>query len=689
MTNRLIYSTSPYLLQHAENPVDWQPWDEQALQSAKTQDKPIFLSIGYAACHWCHVMEHESFSDPNIASLMNQYFVNIKVDREERPDLDAIYMSAVVSITGQGGWPMSVFLTPDQKPFYGGTYFPPEPRYGMPSFRQVLLSIARYWKQEQSEAKRIAGELTQHLSESLNMQIKSTVQNEIELQTFQQAEAYFITTYDKATGGWGNAPRFPAPMPIEFLLRQSRTGNEEALQISKDVLDHMRQGGMYDLINGGFCRYSTDRNWLVPHFEKMLSDNAQLARVYLHAYLITGEQSYRRIVQETLDFILAELTDQSGGFYSSLDADSEGVEGKYYLYSLQEIQQADAKLPESLLAYLYLPQNGHESNQYLPRFKSLESMRFLDGQPDQFARLREQLGSIRKSRTRPNTDDKILTSWNALAIQTFSEAARYLDRTDYLRAAQKNADFLLSNLMKAGQLYRSWRKGEVSQPAFLEDHAGLAVALFSLYQAASNPRWYQSALRFVQQIHEDFRAPDGGFYETHPDNVQLISSIKNIQDNVTPSGNALAVEATLLAARFDPLFGHQNEVLNLYASLQTTIARYPSAFAYWLCLSPLVSDPPIQLIGTYAKDADINSAISSIIQRTYLPGSISIQFQSPATTGHAPLLKDKLPIQGQPTAFICQNFTCKFPITHSNQLKAEMDQIGAWISPSENPPEPG
>jgi uncharacterized protein YyaL (SSP411 family) len=684
MTNRLIESTSPYLLQHAENPVNWQPWDEKALQAAQLENKPIFLSIGYSACHWCHVMEEESFSNEDTARLMNKYFINIKVDREERPDLDAIYMNAVVSMTGQGGWPMSVFLTPDQKPFYGGTYFPPIPRYGMPSFNQLLISIARYWEQEQPEAQRIANSLTQNLSDSLSMKVNLQLDSSIDLQIFLEAARHFITSYDWKSGGWGSAPRFPAPMTIEFLLQQSIQGDGEALTLSIDLLNHMRQGGMYDLVNGGFHRYSTDQNWLVPHFEKMLYDNAQLARVYLHAYCVTGNFAFRRIAQETIDFILAELTHPSGGFFSSLDADSEGEEGKYYLFSFEELQAANSSLSTPVLDQFDMPSKGHESNRYLLRYKSMQAMQVMDSQPEFSRDFSNELKIIRADRLRPRTDDKILTSWNAFTLQTLAEAARYLDNPNYLQAARDNAKFLLDNLYSDGRLFRSWRAGAVSQPAFLEDYASLAVALFSLYQADPDPRWYQAAKELTHQIQRLFSAPDGGFYESPIGSKALISPIKTIQDNVTPSGNALAVQAYLLAARFDPLFPHLDNALQLYSSLQPAFARYPSAFTGWLSLSTYTLTPPSQFILAYTKSDQSINAFKDYLRRAYLPGSISLAIQTPASPTHAPLVTDKVAINENPTVYLCQNFTCKFPITNPDVLKDELKQSGVIIVPPEN-----
>ncbi|NMC54356.1 MAG: thioredoxin domain-containing protein [Chloroflexi bacterium] len=686
MPNRLIDSNSPYLLQHAHNPVDWQPWDEQALQLAREQTKPIFLSIGYAACHWCHVMEAESFTDPEIANLLNTHFISIKVDREERPDLDTIYMNAVVSMTGQGGWPMSVFLTPEQQPFYGGTYFPPQPRYGMPSFKQVLLSIVRFWQQEPEEARRLAGSLTEQIANSLDFQIDSSAPGNPEKAAVSEAAQKLIDTYDWNDGGWGAAPRFPAPMSIEFLLQHGMNGSTEALHL----LDHMRQGGMYDLVSGGFHRYSTDRYWHIPHFEKMLYDNAQLARVYLHAWIVSGNPAYRRVAQETLDFILSDLSHPAGGFFSSLDADSEGVEGDYYTFSAEEIQSARSTLPARLFEPFGLTGNLDKGGPFLLRYKDQSALQTADdpAAPD-LSPLLESLRKIRESKNRPRVDDKIIVLWNALALRAFSEAARYLNEPRYLKAAQQNAAFLLENLVSSPQLYRSWRNGVAAQPAFLEDYAGLAVALFSLYQVDANPRWYQAAVELTRQCVDRFSAPDGGFYESPPAQEDLIAQMKNVQDNVTPSGNALASHAVLLAAQLDVQFPHQPEVLKLFNSLQPLMSRYPSAFAYWLTLSPLVLAPPAQLVIVYTQSNERSGAFLDLARRVFLPGSVSLAAPEPIDAAHAPLLHNRSALNGQPTAYLCQNFVCQLPLTSLAQFSQALQQTGAVIAPAETPAESG
>ena len=499
MTNQLANQNSPYLLQHMDNPVDWYPWGDQALQKAKAENKPIFLSIGYAACHWCHVMERESFEDPATAAIMNQHFVNIKVDREERPDLDGIYMKAVVAITGQGGWPMSVFLTPDLQPFFGGTYFPPVPRHGMSSFSQVLEKISEIWAEKPNELILSGEKLTEHLQ--TQQQHLSTQGELLSKDTLTSATLKLIQSYDWKNGGWGTAPKFPQPMSLLYLLRQASQGDQQALEISEHALNAMAQGGMYDLVGGGFARYSVDDQWLVPHFEKMLYDNAQLARAYLHAYLLTREPYYRQITEQTLDFVLAELTHPDGGFFSSLDADFEGEEGKFYVWSHTELEKLLTADEFALLKETYqISEAGNFEGQIVLRQKTSGPL-----SPEthlQLASIREKLFSARSTRIRPNTDDKVLVSWNAWMSIAFAEAGRYLGTAKYLRAAQNNLGFMLSSMVENDRLLRSWREGQAQHAAYLEDYAGLVLALLALYQSDHDNRWFEHAHRLTDQMIE-------------------------------------------------------------------------------------------------------------------------------------------------------------------------------------------
>jgi uncharacterized protein YyaL (SSP411 family) len=497
MPNRLAQENSPYLLQHKDNPVDWYPWGDEALDKAKQQNKPIFLSIGYAACHWCHVMERESFEEPQTAAMMNDNFINIKVDREERPDLDRIYMDAVVALTGQGGWPMSVFLTPSGKPFFGGTYFPPSPRYGMSSFMEVLSQITSLWQQKPDELEESGEKLVQHIR-TRSLMPAPDQEAQLDPATLDQAVLKVGQSYDWKHGGWGSAPKFPQPMTILFLLRRASRGDQMALDLATHALDAMSMGGMYDLIGGGFARYSVDNQWLVPHFEKMLYDNAQLARAYLHAYLLTGKPLYRQICEETLDFTLREMTHPAGGFFSSIDADSEGEEGIFYTWRFAELQDLlDEEEFEALSQAYSINEKGNFEGKIVLQHKQKPSERA--GLTPHLQSAHQKLFAARSSRIRPATDDKVLTAWNAWMNIAFSEAARYLKRSDYLEVAQRNLTFLLETLYQDGRLLRSWREGKALHNAYLEDYSSLALALLSLYQSDQNANRYQQAVQLIDQ----------------------------------------------------------------------------------------------------------------------------------------------------------------------------------------------
>jgi len=505
MTNYLENSTSPYLLQHANNPVEWYPWGEEAIEKARLENKPIFLSIGYAACHWCHVMAHESFEDPEIATIMNRNYINVKVDREERPDLDSIYMSAVVALTGQGGWPMSVFLTPDLTPFYGGTYFPPESRYGLPSFREILVSLSSAWKLKRDEVIQ-AGQkiITAIIQRSVSEGFSGTFTPSI----LTNAARTLINTYDWNHGGWGKAPKFPQPMALEYLLRRHMAGDNGVLKPALHALRTMAKGGMYDIVGGGFSRYATDNEWLVPHFEKMLYNNALLARVYLHAWQITREPLFRRVVEETLNFIIREMLAPQGGFYSSLDADSEGVEGKYYVWTHEEIRNTFGGKDELFETAFDISSTGNwEGKIVLQRVaeNSKLSSNFNLSISEVIRTLESrklQLLALRNKRIHPGTDDKILTSWNGLMLSTFAEAARVMENKTYLQIAQKNAQFLLTSLRADGKLHRAWRNGQASEQVFLEDYASFILGLIDLYQSDFNNQWYSEACTLTEEMIE-------------------------------------------------------------------------------------------------------------------------------------------------------------------------------------------
>jgi uncharacterized protein len=680
MPNHLATETSPYLLQHAENPVDWYPWGAEALEKAKNEDKPIFLSIGYAACHWCHVMAHESFEDPAIARLLNEHFVSIKVDREERPDLDSIYMNAVVAMTGQGGWPMSLFLTPDSQPFYGGTYFPPAARYGMPSFRDILAAIERVWREDRQQTFQAGQQIVAHLQE-INAW-GSIEAPGVTAPDLAQAAKRLVDSYDWKYGGWGQAPRFPAPMTIEFLLQQASRGSEAALKAALHALRVMQRGGMYDVVGGGFHRYSTDDAWLVPHFEKMLYDNAQLSLVYLHGYLLTGESGFRRTCEQTLDFILRELTHPAGGFYSSLDADTEGEEGKSYLWTAEELRAAfpdPAELDFFSKVYPLPPQGNFEGKLILRRADEDEALAqqaglALDDFYERLTKCHQRLFKARSQRVRPHTDDKVLTAWNAFTLHALAEAARSLGRSDYLIAAQRNAIFILDHLVVENRLYRAWRDGQARHPAYLEDHAALATGLVSLYQADGNPGWMDWAMRLRKELNTQFSDPAGGFFDTGANQEKLLVRPKDLQDNATPSGNALAVMALLTLAEYGGEGDQPAGFDTLLGSLKDTALKFPTAFSYWLQAMDFAAGPVSQVAIVWPAIQHRPDAMLDAIGKIYHPRQV-LAFSAYPIAGASPaLLRERPPLNDQPTAYVCRQFVCLRPTTDLAELLAQLER---------------
>lgn len=708
MANHLINSTSPYLLQHAENPVDWNPWGDEALTKSKSENKPIFLSIGYAACHWCHVMAHESFEDAETAAFMNEHFINIKVDREERPDLDAIYMQATVAMTGSGGWPMSVFLTPDLKPFYAGTYFPPVARYNMPSFRDVLAGIARTWQEQQGEAARVGDEVSNHLQQALSVNVQSD--SAFTQEHLDAAVKNLLDNYDWGNGGWGSAPKFPQPMAIEFLLRRSALsgGLSEAtakskteveasiLKSSVHALRAMARGGMYDVVGGGFSRYSTDNFWRVPHFEKMLYDNALLARAYLHAWQITGDPFFKRVVTETLDFIAREMTHPDGGFYSSLDADSEHEEGKFYVWTLDEIRavlKTDSDFFEA--AYGITTRGNWEGKTVLQRALDDSSLaaRFkldVEAVPSKLADCHSQLLSARAKRVRPGTDDKVLTSWNGLMLATMAEASHVIaseakqspaservassgyrpPRNDiYYNLATRNAEFLLSQLRPNGKLKHSWRDGKKTDAVFLEDYAALILGLLELYQTDFNDKWFASAKELADEMIELFNDPAGGFFDTSKDGEALLVRPKDVQDNATPSGNALACEALLKLAAFTDEGKYRDLAEKSLGLVVGMAVRYPTAFGRWLSAADFALGKVRQVAVVEEANGEATSELIRVVRSAFRPNLIIAASAYPPSNDAPALLRDRPLKNGKSTAYVCEGFVCKNPVTSIAELK--------------------
>lgn len=676
MSNHLVSENSPYLLQHANNPVDWYPWGEEALQRAKVENKPIFLSIGYAACHWCHVMAHESFEDDETAAFMNEHFINIKVDREERPDLDNIYMQATVAMTGSGGWPMSVFLTPDLKPFYAGTYFPPVRRYNMPSFKEVLAGLSNAWQADREEVEKTSAKVYEHLNLQGNLPTS-------ELLTPEQLAAIAKSmheSYDWSYGGWGDAPKFPQPMALEFLMHHSTSQKtDEYAKLIKHYLYAMARGGMYDVVGGGFSRYSTDNQWRVPHYEKMLYDNAQLIRIYLHAWQVTRDPFYKRIVEETLAFVEKEMTHEQGGFYSSLDADSEGEEGKFYVWSLDEIRtvlQHDSDLFEA--AYGVTSKGNWEGKTVLQLSMDDASLaaRFglnIEAVPAKLADSHSKLYAARATRIRPGTDDKVLTAWNGLMLAAIAEAARVLEDVSPLAAkygdlAKRNAEFLLTNLRTNGKLHRSWRDGNTTNEVFLEDYAALILGLIELYQTDFDSKWFNVAQELADEMIEKFSDSAGGFFDTPNDGEPLLIRPKDVQDNATPSGNALACEALIKLSAYSEKSNYR-DLAEKALSLVTKFAlRYPLGFGRWLSAAQLASGTlkQVAVIGE-AGDGSFQKMLKAI-RVEYHPNVVVAASSLPVNENAPALLNERGMLNGKATVYVCEGFVCKQPTTDIKTL---------------------
>ncbi len=620
--NRLAQETSPYLLQHAENPVDWYPWGEEALERARAEDRPILLSIGYAACHWCHVMERESFENSETAALMNEHFVNVKVDREERPDLDSIYMDAVVAMTGSGGWPMTVFLTPEGEPFAGGTYFPPQAHHGLPAFRSVLTSIAAAWREQRDKI----GEQSQQLVENIrsSAQLKPS-EDELDERLLMVAHEGLMMGFDQGWGGWGRAPKFPPAPTLEFLLRRDER------MMTERTLDAMALGGMYDLVGGGFHRYSVDERWLASHFEKMLYDNAQLASCYLHGFLVHGKERYRQVAEETLEYMLRELLLEGGGFASAQDADTDGVEGLTFTWKRSE------DVPDQLL-HLF------ERDRFIVR-----------GELD--AETRARLFALREQRPKPLRDDKAIASWNGLALAALAECGRVLDRANWIDAARCLGEFLLGPLSTGdGRLHRTWRNGIAKGTGYLEDYADVANGLYELHVATGELRWLEEANRLARLAVELFSDEElGGFFATPVDGEQLVARKKEFDDHPAPSGNAMIAYVLLRLARIygdDELERRAVSVLRLITG---AALRVPPSFGWTLVALDLHLSPPRELAIIGPPDSEVARAALA----RWEPRAV-IAF-GPADG--VPLLEGKGLVDGLPAVYVCERFACRAPVT--------------------------
>ncbi|HKP75152.1 MAG TPA: thioredoxin domain-containing protein [Longimicrobiaceae bacterium] len=681
MPNRLAGETSPYLLQHAHNPVDWYPWGPEALERARAEDRPILLSVGYSACHWCHVMERESFEDEATARLMNQLYVNVKVDREERPDVDSIYMTAVQQMTGRGGWPMTVFLTPGGEPFYGGTYYPPEPRYGMPSFRQVLLAVDEAWRERRDDVDRSAGELREMLAQSSAVQ---PTPSPLEAEVLDTAVATLARRFDPRWGGFGAAPKFPQAMLLELLLRQwKRTESREALEMADLTLHRMAEGGMYDHVGGGFARYSTDAQWLVPHFEKMLYDNALLARVYLHAWQAGGSVEHHRVVEETLGWVLREMTSPEGGFYSALDADSEGEEGRFYVWTADEVDALLGPGDGPLFRRYYdVGETGNwEGKNILHTARALDDVARAQGvTPERLRgvvdRGRAVLYEARAKRVWPGLDDKILTSWNAMMLHAFAEAARVLERDDWREAAVRNAALLLGPLRPDGRLMRTYKDGRAKIPAFLEDYALLIDALVALYETTWDLRWVREAKSLAGEMLERFWDDDAGvFYDTASDAEALVVRPRDVFDSATPSGTSAAVMALLRLGELtgEPLYREVAE--RALAGSMSLMAQVPAGFGHLLCALDFALATPVEIAIAGDPAGDDTRALVRTASRAYLPNAVLAGLAPDAPDDVAslvPLLEGRTPRDGRATAYVCERLACQQPVTDPAALAEQL-----------------
>ena len=655
MPNRLAHETSPYLLQHAHNPVDWYPWGEEAIQRARDLDRPLLVSIGYSACHWCHVMEHESFEDPETAALMNEKLVCIKVDREERPDIDAVCMEACQAMTGQGGWPLNAFLTPERAPFYVGTYFPPEPRHGMPPWRAVVEAVAEAWEQRSERVREQGAQVLRSLGGASRLPASEEPITEAVL---AEAVATLQRLRDPVNGGFGRAPKFPQASLVEFLLARGER------DISLGTLRAMATGGIYDQIGGGFARYAVDATWTVPHFEKMLYDNALLARAYLHGWQVSREPLLRRVCEETLDWSLREMRGPEGGFCSALDADSEGVEGKFYVWTLDELRTAlgDGERFDAAVAFFGATEGGN-----------FEGANVLEGRgpaPDGLPGIQATLLAARAQRVRPGLDDKRLTSWNALMISALAQAGAALERTDYVSAAVACAEFLLRDVRDGdGRLLRTWKDGRAHIDAYLEDHAYLVEALLTLYEATFDPRWYAEARAMADTMVERFSDDEhGGFFTTAADHRQGFARQKDLDDSPTPSGGAAAAFGLLRLARLSGDFEFERRALDVLRVRAPIVGEHPHGFGHILQALDFYLAPVREVAIAGPTDDAAVTALAQVVRGAYRPHVVLAGGDDDAV----PLLEGRSLVDGRPAAYVCRHFACQAPVTSADELAAAL-----------------
>ncbi len=680
--NRLAAETSPYLLQHARNPVDWYPWGDEAFERAAAEDKPVFLSVGYSACHWCHVMERESFENESIAAILNENFISVKVDREERPDVDQIYMAAVQALTQHGGWPMSVFLTPDREPFFGGTYWPPENRMGMRGFREILQLIGEAWKSRREDITRSAASLTQAVD---RMASASFEPGELSEETLKRAVRSLLGVFDRRHGGFGRAPKFPHPMDLRLLVRcAQRFSDPDALHAARFTLDRMAAGGIYDQLGGGFHRYSTDERWLAPHFEKMLYDNALLAPVYLELWVAERRPEDVQVVRETLDYVLREMTSPAGGFYSTQDADSEGEEGKFFVWTQQEIEQLLGVDEGRVFAAAYdVSLHGNwEGHTILNRPRSLADTAARLGieiheLEARLAASRQRLFDARSRRIAPGRDEKVLTSWNGLMIAAMAHAGRVLDEPRYRDAATAAARFLIDSVRQPdGRLLHSWKDGRARFAAYLDDYACLIEGLIEVHQATQDLQFLKMAAQLADQMLADFADDEaGGFYYTAAGHERMITRVKDSQDNATPSGNGMAATALLRLATLTGEDRYHAAGIRTLEAMSGLIAEHPRAAGQSvLALEYALGPQPILVILTGDNPAEAVRFEQVAAGKPHpAPLVLRVASSDELTGTLAGLLQGKTQVNGQTTAFLCERGVCYEPLTAADDLAARLN----------------
>jgi uncharacterized protein YyaL (SSP411 family) len=671
--NRLEHETSPYLRQHADNPVDWYPWGEEAFARARADDKPILLSVGYSSCHWCHVMAHESFEDDAIAAVMNDKFVNVKVDREERPDVDAIYMQAVQAMTGSGGWPMTVFLDHDGRPFFGGTYFPPDDRQGMPGFVRLLDAVDDAWRHRRDELDQQADQLRQAIEQSTA--IGGGAHGALTSAILDRAVGSLQEQYDPRFGGFGRAPKFPQAMAITLLLDLAVADDRpEALAMATGSLDAMAAGGIYDQVGGGFHRYSVDAHWLVPHFEKMLYDQALLTRAYLHAWMVTGNERYRRIVEETVTYVLRDLRHADGGFFSAEDADSDGVEGKFYVWSMEELESLCGDALPDVVRYFGVTARGNFEDPHTGyRGNILHAVGPPEERPESIASVLPALFDAREQRVRPGLDDKVLLGWNALFLRSLTEAAHALRRDDWMDAARTNARFLLRELRRDdGRLLRSWQDGRANLLAYAEDYAALLEALLTLAEL-DDVQWLAEARPIADELVRLFADDErGGFFTTGADADALIVRPKDFQDNATPSENSLAADGLLRLAALTGDADGARRAEEWLSTLAPVVGEHPTAFAFLLEALQRVVRPSLE-VAVVGEPGPTRDALVDVLRTRVLPGAVQVAAAPGAGAELTPLLAERTAVDGRAAAYVCERFACRLPVTEADELRAELD----------------